>query len=141
VSALRRVFLWISAVAASLMVAGVILQVYFVASWIFGAADAIDAHRATGIVVWALGITVGISGIVAYWRAWRKVAVSVALPILTEVQIFFVGDIDDPSKNESGWIHGVHGGLALLVFLLAALIAHRDLKSLGVHGRRTGEDT
>jgi hypothetical protein len=137
----RRGFLWISAVVATLMVVGVILQVYFVASWIFGAGDAIDAHRATGTLIWMLGIVVGISGIVAYWGAWRGVAVSVALPILTTVQIFFVGDIDDPSKNESGWIHGLHGGLALFVFLLAGWIAYRDLRALGVHGRRAAGET
>jgi hypothetical protein len=132
----KSVFLWVSAIGASLITLGVILQVYFVASWIFGATDAIDAHRMTGYVIWALGIVVGISGVIAYWRSWRKVATSAALPILNEIQIFFVGDIDHPSNNVNGWIEGLHGGLALFVFLLAGGIAYRDLKALGVHGRR-----
>ena len=133
---MRRVFLWISAVASSLVALGVVLQVYFIGSWIFGAADALDAHRDNALVVWILGIVVGLSGLVAYWRAWGPIAVSIALPILTEIQIFFVGDVEDPSTNESGWLHGFHGGRALFVFVLAAWIARRDFKALGV-GRRT----
>lgn len=133
---MRRLFLWASAVAASLVAVGVILQVYFIASWIFGEADALDAHRSDGFVVWALGIVVGISGLIAYWRAWRSMAVSIALPVLTEIQIFVVGDLQDPSENVSGWIHGFHGGLAIFVFLLAGWIAYRDFAALGVRAPR-----
>jgi hypothetical protein len=136
----KRVFLWISSLAASLVAMGVILQVYFIASWIFGAEDALDAHRGVGSIVWLLEIVVLISGLVAYWGVWRKAAVSIALPILGTIQIFFLGDIEDPSKNGSGWIHGFHGGLAILVFALAAAIAYRDLKALGVHGRSKAAD-
>jgi hypothetical protein len=136
----KRVFLWISSLAASLVAIGVILQVYFIASWIFGAEDALDAHRGVGSIIWLLEIVVLISGLVAYWGVWRKAAVSIALPILGTIQIFFLGDIEDPSKNGSGWIHGFHGGLAILVFALAAAIAYRDLKALGVHGRSKAAD-
>ncbi|MBM2822980.1 MAG: hypothetical protein HW413_1726 [Thermoleophilia bacterium] len=137
---MKRVFLWISSLAASLVAIGVILQVYFIASWIFGAEDALDAHRGVGSIIWLLEIVVLISGLVAYWGVWRKAAVSIALPILGTIQIFFLGDIEDPSKNGSGWIHGFHGGLAILVFALAAAIAYRDLKALGVHGRSKAAD-
>jgi hypothetical protein len=137
---MRRKFVWISALAASLVAVGVIVQLYLVASWIFGAGSAVDAHRANGIVVWALGIAVGISGVVAYWRVWRKVGVSIALPVLTEIQIVVVGSIDHPSENVSGWIHGFHGGLAIFVFLLAAWIAYRDFTALrgGIRLRPAG---
>jgi len=131
----KRAFLWISAVAASLVALGVILQVYFIASWIFGAEDALDAHRGAGSIIWLLEIIVLVSGLVFYWGVWRSAAVSIALPVLGTIQVFFLGDIEDPSKNESGWLHGLHGGLAIFVFLLAAAIAYRDLKALGVHGR------
>lgn len=137
---MKRVFLWISSIAASLVAVGVILQVYFIASWTFGAEDALDAHQGIGNLVWLLEIVVLVSGLVAYWGVWRKAAVSIALPVLGTIQIFFVGDIDDPSKNESGWIHGFHGALAIFVFLLAAAIGYRDLKALGVHGRGGAED-
>lgn len=132
---MRRTFVWISAIGASLVAIGVIVQLYLVASWIFGAGSAVDAHRANGFVVWALGIAVGISGVVAYWRAWRKVGISVALPVVTEIQIVVVGSIDHPNENVSGWIHGFHGGLAIFVFLLAAWIAYRDFTALHVRIR------
>ena len=137
---MKRIFLWISAIAASLVAIGVILQVYFIASWIFGAGDALDAHRTVGALVWLLEIVVLIAGLVAYWGVWRKAAASIALPVLGTIQIFFLGDIEDPSKNESGWIHGFHGGLAIFVFLLAAAIGYRDMKALGVHGRGVAAD-
>ncbi len=137
---MRRSSLWISAVAASLVAVGVILQLYFITAWVFGARDALDAHRGAGSIIWLLEIIVLISGLVAYWGVWRNAAVSIALPILGTIQIFFIGDIEDPSKNESGWIHGFHGGLAILVFALAAAIAYRDLKALGVHGRSAVAD-
>lgn len=49
-----------------------------------------------------------------------------------ELQIVFVGDLDDPSDNVSGWISGFHGRLAIFVFLLAGWIAYRDFAALGV---------
>ena len=132
---MQRRFLWISAVTASLVAVGVILQLYFITSWLFGGAG-LDVHRTTGMVVWGLGIAAGISGLVAYWRGWRKMGVSIALPVVTEIQVILVGSIENPSENVSGWIHGLHGGLAIVVFLLAAWIARRDFAALGV---RAGE--
>lgn len=132
---MSRLFLWISAIAASVVALDVILQVYFVTAWVFGEGDALDAHRVNGIVIWAASIAVGISGLVAYWRAWGRLALSVALPVLAELQIVVVGSVDDTSENVSGWIHGLHGGLAILVFMLAGCIAYRDLKALGVRAR------
>lgn len=135
---MKRVSLWFSSIAASLIAAGVILQIYFIASWVFGADDALEAHRGVGSLMWLLEIIVLFSGLVAYWGNWRKAGLSIALPVLGTIQIFFLGDIEDPSKNESGWIHGFHGGLAIFVFLLALAIGYRDLKALGVHGKSTG---
>jgi hypothetical protein len=127
----RRVFLWISAVSASLVVVAVVLQVYFIAAWIFAAGGALDAHRAVGFFgIWILTKVVAVAGIVAYWRVWSPLAVSVGLAVLTEIQIFLVGSVDDQSENVSGWIHGLHGGGAVLVFALAAYIAYRDFNAL-----------
>lgn len=131
----RRVFLWISAVSASLVTVAVVLQVYFIAAWIFAEGAALDAHRGVGFGIWILTKVVGIAGIVAYWRVWGSLAVSVALAVLTEIQIFLVGSVDNQSENVSGWIHGLHGGGAVLVFALAAFIAHRDFTALRGGGR------
>ncbi|OFW72523.1 MAG: hypothetical protein A2Y55_11870 [Actinobacteria bacterium RBG_16_68_12] len=138
-SGTRRLFLWVSSIAASLVVVGVVLQLYFVAAWAFGENDAIDLHSGVGNLVWLFEIIVLVAGLVAYWGAWRQVGLSAALPVLGTIQIFFVGDVDDPSENVSGWIHGFHGGLAIFVFALALAIGYRDMKALGVHGR--GEAT
>jgi len=139
VSGTRRLFLWVSSVAASLVAVGVVLQLYFIAAWVFGEADALDAHRAVGSLVWLFEIIVLVAGLVAYWGTWRQVALSAALPVLGTIQIFFLGDVEDPSENVSGWIHGFHGGLAIFVFALAVAIGYRDMKTLGVH--RRGEAT
>jgi hypothetical protein len=45
------------------------------------------------------------------------------------VQIFFVGDLQDPGN---GWVHGLHGGLVLFVAALAGMIARREANALGV---------
>ena len=128
-----------SSIAASLIVIGVVLQLYFVAAWAFGEEDALDLHRGVGYLAWLLGIIVLVAGLVAYWGTWRQVGLSAALPILGTIQIFFVGDVENPSENVSGWIHGFHGGLAIFVFALAVAIGYRDMKTLGVH--RRGEAT
>jgi hypothetical protein len=129
---MKRLFLWSSSLSASLIAVGVILQLYFIAAWVFGEADALDAHRGLGFLVWLLQIVVLVSGVAAYWGAWRLAGLSIALPVLGTAQIFFLGNIDDPSENVSGWIHGFHGGLAIFVFLLALAIGYRDLNALGI---------
>jgi len=125
---MKRIFLWISSIAASLVAIGVVLQVYLVTAWIFGETDAIDAHRDVGGIVWLLEIVVLIAGFVAYWGAWREVGVSASLAVLGTIQIGFVGDLQDPG---SGWAHGLHGALALFVFLVALWIGCRDLPRRG----------
>ena len=125
---MKRISLWVSSTAASLVAIGVVLQVYLVTAWIFGETDAIDAHRGVGNIVWLLEIVVLIAGFVAYWRAWRQLGVSASLPVLGTIQIAFVGDLEDPG---SGWAHGLHGALALFVFLVALWIGCRDLPRRG----------
>ena len=125
---MKRVSLWVSSIAASLVAIGVVLQVYFIAAWIFGEGGAIDAHREVGNIVWLLEILVLIAGFVAYWRAWREVGVSASLAVLGTIQILFVGDLQNPG---SGWAHGLHGALALFVFLVALWIGCRDLPRRG----------
>lgn len=129
---MKRLFLWVSSIAAALVAVGVVLQLYFITAWVFGEADALDAHRGAGSLIWLLEIVVLVAGLVAYWGVWRQVGLSVALPVLGTIQIFFLGDVEKPSENVSGWIHGFHGGLAIFVFLLALVIGYRDMNALGV---------
>jgi len=109
---------------------GLVLQLYFIAAWIFGSSGALDAHRDAGtFVVHPLESFAFIAALIGWWRTWRNVLWSLALPILGTVQILFVGDIQDPGN---GWVHGLHGGLVLFVAALAWMIARREAHALGV---------
>ena len=35
-------------------------------------------------------------------------------------------------ERTNGWLHGLHGLLALVVMVMAAVIAHRGLRDLGL---------
>ena len=108
---------------------GIALQLYFIAAWVFGASGALSAHKDAGSVVWGFEILAFLAAVGAWWGTWRNVASSFGLALLGTVQIGFVGDLQNPA---SGWLHGLHGGLALFVAALAAYIARREARALGL---------
>ena len=116
---------------ATIIVLAVPLQVYFIASYFSGAGEgALDAHGITGgLVVHGSELIVFLSSLVAFWGLWKWVGWSFLLLALGTVQIFLAPPDDD---RASGWIHGLHGLGALLVFLLAAWLAYRDARLLGL---------
>jgi hypothetical protein len=116
---------------ATIIVLAVPFQVYFIASYFSGAGDsALDAHAFTGgIVVHGSELLVFLASLVAFWGFWRWIGWSFFLFVLGTVQIFLAPPDEDPA---SGWVHGLHGLGALLVFLLAAWLAHRDARLLGL---------
>jgi hypothetical protein len=135
---MRRLFIWLSLLLAAAVIVGLVLQLYFIAAWIFGSGGALDAHKNVGtFVVHPLEIFAFIAALIGWWRAWRNVLWSLALPILGTVQIFFVGDLQDPGN---GWVHGLHGGLVLFVAAIAAIIVRREVDALGLR-RRMPEST
>jgi hypothetical protein len=127
----NRAATWINLIFATVVVIGVPLQVYFIASYFSGAGEgALDAHSFTGgLVVHGSEAIVFLSGLVAFWGIWKWVGWSFLLLLLGTVQIFLAPPDEDPA---SGWVHGLHGLGALLVFLLAAYIAHHDMRVLGL---------
>jgi hypothetical protein len=129
----NRTATWIHFIFATIVVIAVPLQVYFIASYFSGAGEgALDAHSFTGgIVVHASEAIVFLSALVAFWGIWKWVGWSFLLLLLGTVQIFLAPPDEDPA---SGWVHGFHGLGALLVFLLAAYIAHHDMRLLGLKG-------
>jgi hypothetical protein len=130
---MRRPFVWASLVLVVAVLVGLVLQLYFIAAWIFGSSDALDAHKTVGgAVVHPLEILAFIAALVGWWGNWRNVLWSLALPVLGTIQIFFVGDLNDPGN---GWVHGVHGGLVLFVAALAWMIALREADALGLRRR------
>ena len=130
----NRAATWVNFVFASIIVIGVFLQAYFIASYAMGAGDgALDAHGFTGgLVIHASELIVFLSAIVAFWKNWKWIAVNFGIFVLGTVQIFLLPPDEDPG---SGWVHGLHGLLALFVLVYAAYIAHRDMRWLGIGGR------
>jgi hypothetical protein len=129
----NRAATWIHLIFASIVAIGVVLQVYFIASYASGAGEgALDAHAFTGgVIVHASELLVFLSSLVAFWGLWRWVGWSFLLFAFGTVQIFLAPPDEDPA---SGWIHGLHGLFALFVFILAAWLAHRDMRLLGLRG-------
>jgi hypothetical protein len=129
-----RAFVWINLVFASIVVIGVFLQVYFIASYFSGAGEgALDAHSFVGgVIVHGSELLVFLSALAAFWGAWKWIGFNFLLFLFGTIQIFLAPPDDDPA---SGWIHGLHGLLALFVLIIAAVIVERDRRLLGLWRR------
>jgi hypothetical protein len=127
---MRRIFLWINVVLASLIVVLVFLQAYLITAYIAGAGeDALDAHGFVGFaIIHPAELFVFLTAFGAWPRAWRWISFTFFLFVLGTVQIFLV-PVDE---RTNGWLHGLHGLLALFVALTAAVIAHRGIRDLGL---------
>lgn len=120
---------WALLVTAGLVIVGVFLQAYFIAAYTFGAGeDALDAHRGIGHSVEGLAVLAFLAALVAYWKAWAKIAPAFALALISVVQVGFA-DADE-------WVAGFHGLLALVILILAHAVVQRTVRDLGLgrHG-------
>jgi hypothetical protein len=133
----NRAATWVHLIFATIVVVAVPLQVYFIASYFSGAGEgARDAHGFTGgFVVHGSEAIVFLASLVAFWGFWKWIGWSFLLIVLGTVQIGLAPPDEDPA---SGWVHGLHGLGALLVFLLAAYLAYNDLRLLGLIRRTEG---
>ena len=70
---MRRTFLWINVVLASIIVLGVFLQAWFIATYIIGNEEsALDAHGVLGgLVIHGAELLVFLTAFGAWPRAWR----------------------------------------------------------------------
>ena len=132
---MRRTFLWINFVLATLIVALVFVQAYLITAYATGAGEgALDAHGFVGFAVIHLAeLLVFLTAFGAWPRAWKWIGFTFFLFVLGTVQIFLAPPDEDPA---SGWVHGFHGLLALFVAVTAAVIAYRAAQDLGL--RRGG---
>jgi hypothetical protein len=130
---MKRTLLWINFVFACVIVVGVFLQAYFISAYAMGAGDsALDAHGWTGgLVIHASELIVFLTALGTFWKRWGWIGFNFFLFALGTVQIFLLPPDEDPA---SGWIHGLHGLLALFVLVTAAFIALRDMRELGLRG-------
>lgn len=131
---MTRAFRWITLVLATLVVIGIVLQVYFIAAYVFGAGeDALDIHQGLGNGVHAVEVLTFLATIGAFWRRWWDIGLGFALAALGTVQVAF-------TEGDESWVNGLHGLFAMVVFVLAAVIAHRAMRALGL-GRHGAPDT
>ena len=129
-SGTQRGLQWAILVTASLVVLGVFLQVYFIASYFFGAGDdALNAHKDLGGVVHGFELLTFVAALVAYWKQWARMAPAFALAVIGTIQFAFA-DADE-------WVGGLHGVLALVVLILAHAVVQRTVRDLGL-GKRGG---
>ncbi|MFN8122996.1 MAG: hypothetical protein U0237_11270 [Thermoleophilia bacterium] len=109
-----------TAALAALVGIGVFVQVYLIASYIFGA-DALDAHKAVGGITHLVEVLTFIAALVGWWKDWKAVGLAFLLPLVGTVQVAF-------SDGEK-WVGGLHGLLALFVLVLAAVIHVRAMRA------------
>jgi hypothetical protein len=146
---MRRTFLWINFVLASLIVVLIFLQAYFIATYAISDQTeeaALDAHGLIGFLFIHLSeLLVFLTAFGAWPRQWRWIGFTFLLFLIGTVQIFLVPGEDDTARGSAAWVHGLHGLLALVVLVLAAVIAHRAMRDLGFRGGRrddlAGADT
>lgn len=135
-----RYLTWVNLVFATIVVIGVFIQVYLIASYFSGAGEgALDAHGFVGgIVVHGSELIVFLSAVGAFWKNWKWIGFNFLLFVLGTIQIFLSPPDEDPA---SGWLHGLHGLLALFVLVIAAVIVHRDMRwlRLGSGPRPSGD--
>ena len=123
----RRTFTRLRYVFATIVVIGVFAQVYLIASYAFGAADALDAHKSVGFAVHGFETLVFLAALGASWGSWGALALSFSVPLIGTLQIS-LGNRED--VDVSGWVHGLHGLLALVIMVIAVVIIHRDARAL-----------
>jgi hypothetical protein len=110
----RRVAVRVQFVLAGAIVAAVILQIYLIGAYIFGAGQgALDAHRGVGFATHAIELLVLVASLVA----GRDRLPAVALAVLGTVQLMLAGG--------HGWVGGLHPLFAMVVLALAGVIATR----------------
>ena len=127
----NRAATWVNLVFASIIVIGVFVQAYLIASYAMGAGeDALDMHGFVGgLIIHASELIVFLSALVAFWGMWRWILVNLGLFVFGTIQIFLLPPDEDPG---SPWVHGLHGLFAIFVLVYAAYIAKRDKEFLGL---------
>jgi hypothetical protein len=129
---MRKVFLWLYVVTASILVVGVLLQAFSIAAYVRGAGeDALDMHKTVGFLAHSVEIVVFLVALVGYWGMWRRLWLPFLLPVVGTFQLFMIGD----TGKSGGWVNGLHGLFALIVFLLAAVLVQDGMRSLRASGR------
>ncbi len=112
---LRRGAACMQLVLALALIAAVFAQVYLIGAYIFGVPGALAVHRTIGFTAQGLEVLTFLASLVAR----RNILLSLGLAI--------VGTVQAGLANADRWIGALHPLGALIVLMLAALIARRQL--------------
>ena len=136
-----RIFRWINFVLSALIVPLIFLQAYLIASYAMGAGEgALDAHGIVGgIFIHGFELLVFLTAFGAWPKQWKWIGFTFALFVVGTIQIFLLPPDDDPVSKSAAYVHGLHGLFALVVLVMAAIIAHRGMRDLGLRGGRRDE--
>ena len=136
-----RIFRWINFVLSSLIVPLIFLQAYLSASYAMGAGEgALDAHGIVGgVFIHGFELLVFLTAFGAWPKQWKWIGFTFALFVVGTIQIFLLPPDDDPVSKSAAYVHGLHGLFALVVLVMAAIIAHRGMRDLGLRGGRRDE--
>lgn len=112
---------------SAIVVIGVPVQAFSIAAYSRGAGSgALDLHQDVGSLV-MLGEILVVVGAIWAWRSnGRAVGMALAFLVIAVLQLLTLGDTDE----SGGWVNGLHGLLALIVFALAAMLAHKAARNL-----------
>ncbi len=138
---MRRTFLWINFVLSSLIVLLIFVQAYLIASYTIGAGEgALDAHGVIGgLFIHGFELLVFLTAFGAWPKQWKWIGFTFALFVVGTVQIFLLpSDSDEAVSKSAAYVHGLHGLFALIVLVLAAIVAHRGMRELGLRQARHG---
>lgn len=134
---INRIPGWIVFVLSTLITLAVFVQAYLITAYVTGGGQsALDAHGTVGFITHLVEVVVFLVAIWAWWRAWKWLGFVFLLPLIGTVQLALAPAED--GDTTSGWVHGFHGLLALIVLVLAAVIAHRSMRELGLKRGRAG---
>jgi len=111
--------------AAATVVVLVCVQIYLIATYIFGSVGALHAHMAVGHVVVGIEVLVFLTGIIGFRHDRTEVRLSTALVVVGALQAELAADL-----GHSPQVHAFHGLLAVAVLLLAWRIAARTRSSI-----------
>jgi hypothetical protein len=130
----QRIGLWGTFVFGLLVVVGMVVQVYLVATFAFDAAgesgaDAIDTHKDLGKAVHLGYILTFLSALVAAWPNWRATGLAFSLAVIGTIQAFLAGGDMSPG------VHALHGAFVPVVFVIAVIVMWRAYNALGLRTR------
>jgi hypothetical protein len=126
----QRIGLWGTLIFAALAVAGMLVQVYLIAGFIFGQTGWLDTHKDLGMLTHLFYVLTFLAALLAAWPNWRATGWPFALAVIGSVQAFLAGGGN--VGGDDGALHAFHGALVPIVFVIALMIAWRAYTALGM---------